>query len=501
MDEVKPKIRYNKTLLNHIINRDSITLIGEYDILTCQSDIKFICLCSKEAQKKLKSMYEIGSKCKECTNKSKGEKITYKLQKSKDDQTTRNNELIIQLKKIFIKCDYDYSKIMWDGKMRNSKVIMKCNKHNYEWNANVQNMIRLSSRCTKCGSESASSKTRKDFIGESKEKFGEERFDYSKVKYSAARKEIIIICKKHNEEFTCIADEHLRGKSGGCTSCSKENRSGENHCFAISLDDLKSRIKKIWGDRFEYDFTGFTCLESKIKITCSKHNRTWESTCNNHTHPTCPRGCIVCGREETGNKLRLTHNECIEKFKDIHKDLYSYDKVIYKNNGTNIIVTCKIHGDFKTLPTVHWKGYGCPICSKAGVSKGQLEWLKNIEEITGNDIIYKGGKHNYEHMFKFDNKRYKVDGYCIETKTIYEFLGCWYHGCPNCEDENLVHCWKKKTMKVLLQEFIDRKIAFEKNGYTMISIWECEWIKQKKNKNIISDAESEKLEEDLIIKL
>ena len=96
MDEVKPKIRYNKTLLNHIINRDSITLIGEYDILTCQSDIKFICLCSKEAQKKLKSMYEIGSKCKECTNKSKGEKITYKLQKSKDDQTTRNNELIIQ---------------------------------------------------------------------------------------------------------------------------------------------------------------------------------------------------------------------------------------------------------------------------------------------------------------------------------------------------------------------------------------------------------------------
>ena len=55
-------------------------------------------------------------------------------------------------------------------------------------------------------------------------------------------------------------------------------------------------------------------------------------------------------------------------------------------------------------------------------------------------------------------------------------------------------------MKVLLQEFIDRKIAFEKNGYNMIFIWECEWIKQKKNKNLISDLGSEK-SEDLVIQL
>ena len=24
---------------------------------------------------------------------------------------------------------------------------------------------------------------------------------------------------------------------------------------------------------------------------------------------------------------------------------------------------------------------------------------------------------------------YSVDGYCAETRTIYEFLGCYYHGC------------------------------------------------------------------------
>jgi len=24
---------------------------------------------------------------------------------------------------------------------------------------------------------------------------------------------------------------------------------------------------------------------------------------------------------------------------------------------------------------------------------------------------------------------YSVDGYCVETQTIYKFLGCYYHGC------------------------------------------------------------------------
>jgi hypothetical protein len=25
-------------------------------------------------------------------------------------------------------------------------------------------------------------------------------------------------------------------------------------------------------------------------------------------------------------------------------------------------------------------------------------------------------------------RHYSVDGYCAETRTVYEFLGCYYHG-------------------------------------------------------------------------
>ena len=30
-------------------------------------------------------------------------------------------------------------------------------------------------------------------------------------------------------------------------------------------------------------------------------------------------------------------------------------------------------------------------------------------------------------------------------------------------------------MKELNQEFVDRKKAFEDNGYNVVSIWECKW--------------------------
>ena len=40
-------------------------------------------------------------------------------------------------------------------------------------------------------------------------------------------------------------------------------------------------------------------------------------------------------------------------------------------------------------------------------------------------------KLNNQHEIRFGN--YLADGYCIATKTAYEFNGCYYHHCPyNC---------------------------------------------------------------------
>ena len=106
--------KYDKDCLEFIVSRDKIVLIGDYDKLTSKSDITFVCPCSKEAVKKLASMYQYSSKCKDCTNKIRSEKIGSKLKMSGEmDQPTRNNHIIEKLKETFIDPLETYIIIDW----------------------------------------------------------------------------------------------------------------------------------------------------------------------------------------------------------------------------------------------------------------------------------------------------------------------------------------------------------------------------------------------------
>jgi tRNA(Glu) U13 pseudouridine synthase TruD len=59
-------------------------------------------------------------------------------------------------------------------------------------------------------------------------------------------------------------------------------------------------------------------------------------------------------------------------------------------------------------------------------SKKQMQWLKYLAHKHNLNIIHclNGNE------FKID--KYSVDGYCKETNTVYEFQGCYFHGCPLC---------------------------------------------------------------------
>lgn len=52
----------------------------------------------------------------------------------------------------------------------------------------------------------------------------------------------------------------------------------------------------------------------------------------------------------------------ITKANKIHNNKYKYDKVIYINSCTKIIITCRIHGDFEQTPNSHLNGNGCKQC-------------------------------------------------------------------------------------------------------------------------------------------
>jgi hypothetical protein len=110
-------------------------------------------------------------------------------------------------------------------------------------------------------------------------------------------------------------------------------------------------------------------------------------------------------------------------------------------------------------------------------SKVSIGWLNSFENpnikhaLNGGEVGICGGR---------------VDGYDAITKTIYQFQGCFFHGCTKCYGPGTLHLIRHTTMGELYQATIDRTALLKNNGYKVVEIWECEWKKSplyKKYKN------------------
>ena len=66
-------------------------------------------------------------------------------------------------------------------------------------------------------------------------------------------------------------------------------------------------------------------------------------------------------------------------------------------------------------------GYRC----NNNYSKKALIWLLHMEQTDGCRIMHARNGREYRPP---ELPNYSVDGYCPETKIIYKFLGCFYHG-------------------------------------------------------------------------
>ena len=62
---------------------------------------------------------------------------------------------------------------------------------------------------------------------------------------------------------------------------------------------------------------------------------------------------------------RLTRDEFIVKSNIANNFKYDYEKTIYTNNSTKVIITCPIHGDFNITPhaILRRKSNGCKKCN------------------------------------------------------------------------------------------------------------------------------------------
>lgn len=242
--------------------------------------------------------------------------------------------------------------------------------------------------------------------------------------------------------------------------------------YTKPLEQVRNDILTIHADRYSYpnienEYTkGAT---SKLTIMCKIHGRFITTV---FSHIINESGCKKCADYAS----RLTQEEFVSRCKIMHNNFYTYEKTVYTGSRDKVIITCPVHGEFKQLAFSHIDGIGCSACSPTGYSKKAIKWLEFIAWDEGIIIQHAdtiGGE------YCIPNTRYKVDGYCVETNTVYEFYGDAYHGNPNryladhpChpfESDKPASFWYEKTMK--------REQSLISMGYNVITIWESEFDK------------------------
>ena len=155
----------------------------------------------------------------------------------------------------------------------------------------------------------------------------------------------------------------------------------------------KSYIKH--GSKYDYSKVEYSSNSKEVEIICEKHGSFFK-TPQSHTNNRNGGGCQECNFENRRKTLDLF----IEQSNIIHNNKYNYNEVLIKNNKNDVIIICEEHGKFRSSPSNHLKGSGCPDCGNK---------RKNFSHCTYNKILLNDICHLYTLEFENNNEKfYKV---------------------------------------------------------------------------------------------
>lgn len=116
------------------------------------------------------------------------------------------------------------------------------------------------------------------------------------------------------------------------------------------------------------------------------------------------------------------------------------------------------------------------------VPKGQYNNMTNSSFIGQKWLVYENSLNNGNIVFEHKTIRgnFSVDGFNPETQVVYEFFGCYYHGCNKCFKytptrerltiENSSLNQKLESTQIKLRGLLS-------HNYTVVTMWECEFNK------------------------
>jgi hypothetical protein len=335
---------------------------------------------------------------------------------------------------------FDYSKVIW--KNVTTKVKITCKEHG-DFEITPANFFTQKQPCRQCTFKyrNLDYNNRKprittcDFIKRAVEKHGN-KYDYSLTNYIDKKTKIIFTCHNHGK----IEQDPTQHLKNGCYFCNNRG---------ISKHNKETFIEKsiaVHGEKYIYDKVDFIDLTTKVIIGCKIHG---DFKISPKCHINSKQGCKKCGYIKA-NKKELRSKKYIDKVQKKWLDKYDYTKTIYTNKETQIIYSCKKHGEQLQNPIQHLKN-GCQYCSGRGITK------YNTETFVQRAVQVHGKKYQYEKL-SLNN----VNDYIIITCPIHGDFSQLAknhindkNGCPKCAAEIQVSSKENEILEYIKQYYHD----------------------------------------------
>lgn len=164
--------------------------------------------------------------------------------------------------------------------------------------------------------------------------------------------------------------------------------------------------------------------------------------------------------------------------------------------------------DYGTIAAVSFNGVYCqhflppdtiavvPRPSADNYSHKSIVWLEYVA--SQQEINIQHACNGGEVWITIGPQKRKVDGFCADTNTIFQFHGCFWHGCPKCfkMEETCKHSFytarnkkgkmEKKYLKFgnVYQNTLRITEEYVRLGYHVEEMWECDFDKIAKKENL-----------------
>lgn len=267
-------------------------------------------------------------------------------------------------------------------------------------------------------------KNKQTFI-EKVDKIHKQKYSYEKFIFKSGNVKGIVTCPEHGD-FQVTPYMHKFGR--GCPTCGRNNAAKLRR---TSKENFVTRSNYIHS--FKYGYSKFIYINSHTSgiITCPDHGD-FEQKPTNHLDGA---GCPKCGRIKTINSIKLSLDELVSKWRQIHGYKHDYNKVILKDVSSKVTITClkDDHGDFEITPSAYINSkHGCPKCANIAIGNALRS---NSEDFIKNSKKIHYDRYGYDKVF-YKNAREKVIVFChvighgdFEVTPNNHLRG---RGCPMC---------------------------------------------------------------------